>query len=119
MSEFTFSGLGTIERVEIKELNSGKTIKTLVVHTEGKYPQDTPITVFGKLADVDFHKGDVVFIRGRLGGREYQGKYYPDVVAVEVDVIASNHEAKERIPKGKQKEDPLVAQEESNDDVPW
>ncbi len=91
MSEFTFEGQGTLLRVDTFVSKAGKPILTLIFETQGQYPQMIPIKVFGRLADEAkaWTPGTVLFVTGRLGGRDWQGKVYGDSVAVSVEVITA------------------------------
>jgi single-stranded DNA-binding protein len=89
MTDFTFEGQGTLLRIDTFVSKAGKNILTLVLETKGQYPQLVPIKVFGRLAEqaAAWKPGAVLFIRGRLGGRDWQGKVYGDNVANSVDVV--------------------------------
>ncbi len=91
MSEFTFEGQGTLVRVDTFVSKAGKPILTLIFETQGQYPQLIPIKVFGRLADEAkaWTPGTVLFVTGRLGGRDWQGKVYGDNVAVSVEVVTA------------------------------
>ena len=90
MSEdFTFQGQGTLLRVDTFVSRAGKPILTLIFETKGQYPQLIPIKVFGRLADqaAAWKPGSVLSVSGRLGGRDWQGKVYGDIVANTVEVV--------------------------------
>ena len=91
MSEFTFEGQGTLLRVDTFVSKAGKPILTLIFETQGQYPQMIPIKVFGRLADEAkaWTPGAVLFVRGRLGGRDWQGKVYGDNVAISVEIVGA------------------------------
>ena len=86
---FSFEGQGTLDRIDTFEAKSGKEIKTLVLRVGGQYPQLVPVKVFGRTADEvgDVRVGNVLRVSGRLGGRDWNGKVYGDIVATRVDVI--------------------------------
>jgi len=88
MGEFTFKGQGKLQRVDSFTSKAGKTILTLIFETEGKYPQLVPIKVFGRLAEQasGWKPGSMLSVTGRLGGRDWQGKVYGDIVANTVEV---------------------------------
>jgi single-stranded DNA-binding protein len=69
---------------------AGKTILTLICETQGQYPQLVPIKVFGRLAEQAsaWKPGSVLSVSGRLGGRDWQGKVYGDIVANTVEVVS-------------------------------
>ena len=90
MSEdFTFHGQGTLLRIDTFVSKAGKSILTLVFETKGQYPQLIPIKVFGRLAEqaAAWKPGAVLAVNGRLGGRDWQGKVYGDIVATNVEVV--------------------------------
>ena len=89
MSEFTFQGEGTLQRIDTFVSKAGKSILTLVFETKGQYPQLVPIKVFGRLAEqaAAWKPGTVLSVNGRLGGRDWQGKVYGDIVATGVEVV--------------------------------
>jgi single-stranded DNA-binding protein len=92
MSEdFTFQGQGTLLRVDTFVSKAGKPILTLIFETKGQYPQLIPIKVFGRLAEqADAWKpGAVLAVTGRLGGRDWQGKVYGDMIANNVEVVGA------------------------------
>jgi Domain of unknown function (DUF3127) len=87
--DFTFQGQGTLLRVDTFMSKAGKPILTLVFETKGQYPQLIPIKVFGRLAEqaAGWKPGAVLAVNGRLGGRDWQGKVYGDIIATSVDVV--------------------------------
>jgi single-stranded DNA-binding protein len=96
MSEdFTFQGQGTLLRVDTFVSRAGKPILTLIFETKGQYPQLIPIKVFGRLAEqaAAWKPGSVLAVSGRLGGRDWQGKVYGDIVANSVEVVGTPAEA--------------------------
>jgi single-stranded DNA-binding protein len=90
MSEgFNFQGQGTLLRVDTFVSKAGKPILTLIFETKGQYPQLIPIKVFGRLADQAsaWKPGSVLTVNGRLGGRDWNGKVYGDMIANSVEVV--------------------------------
>jgi len=92
--DFTFQGQGTLLRIDTFVSKAGKSILTLVFETKGQYPQLIPIKVFGRLAEQAsaWKPGSVLSVNGRLGGRDWNGKVYGDIVAVSVEVVGSGAE---------------------------
>ncbi len=92
MTEFTFEGQGTLLRIDTFVSKAGKSILTLVFETKGQYPQMVPIKVFGRLAEQAsaWQPGTELFVRGRLGGRDWQGKVYGDNVAISVERVSQS-----------------------------
>jgi len=90
MSEdFTFRGQGTLLRVDTFVSKAGKPILTLIFETKGQYPQLIPIKVFGRLAEQAsaWKPGAVLAVSGRLGGRDWNGKVYGDIIANTVEIV--------------------------------
>jgi single-stranded DNA-binding protein len=87
--EFTFQGQGTLLRVDTFTSKAGKPILTLIFETKGQYPQMIPIKVFGRLAEqaAAWKPGAVLAVNGRLGGRDWNGKVYGDIVANSVEIV--------------------------------
>lgn len=92
--DFTFQGQGTLLRVDTFVSKAGKNIVTLIFETKGQYPQLIPIKVFGRLAEQAsaWKPGAVLAVNGRLGGRDWQGKVYGDIIANSVEVVGSEAE---------------------------
>jgi single-stranded DNA-binding protein len=91
-SGFEFSGSGRLDRIDTFTTKAGKDIVTLVLQVEGAYPQLVPIKFFGRLADAAaaLTKGDVVEVTGHLGGRDWNGKVYGDIVGETLDVVVAS-----------------------------
>jgi single-stranded DNA-binding protein len=89
---FTFQGQGTLLRVDTFVSRAGKPVVTLVFEIKGQYPQLIPIKVFGRLAEqaAKWKPGAVLAVNGRLGGRDWQGKVYGDIIANSVEVVAED-----------------------------
>ena len=118
--DFTFQGQGTLLRVDTFVSKAGKPILTLIFETKGQYPQLIPIKVFGRLAEqaASWKPGMVLAVNGRLGGRDWQGKVYGDMVANSVEVVGAA--AEEHAGSGNASFDPREAPPpHSDDDVPF
>jgi single-stranded DNA-binding protein len=89
--DFTFNGQGTLLRVDTFISKAGKPILTLIFETKGQYPQLIPIKVFGRLAEqaAAWKPGSTLAVSGRLGGRDWQGKVYGDMIANSVEVVGA------------------------------
>lgn len=81
MSDFTFEGQGAIKLVEKFVSKEGKRWLKIVVETDGKWPQAIPVVVFGQMATHEFSVGEMVLVRGTIGGKQWNGKYFADVKA--------------------------------------
>jgi hypothetical protein len=87
---FTFDGRGRLDRIDTYTTKAGKDIITLVLQVEGSYPQLVPIKFFGRMADEAKSRkvGDVLEVTGHLGGRDWNGKVYGDIVGESIEVVA-------------------------------
>jgi single-stranded DNA-binding protein len=87
--DFTFHGQGTLSRVDTFVSKAGKSIVTLIFETKGQYPQLIPIKVFGRLAEqaAEWKPGMVLAVNGRLGGRDWNGKVYGDMIANSIETV--------------------------------
>lgn len=84
---------GTVSRVDHFEMKAGKDIVTLILDVpDDKYPQLVPIKVFGRLAGEsgDWHPGAEVLVKGHLGGRDWNGRVFGDIVGESVEVVAGS-----------------------------
>jgi len=86
---FTFTGRGRFVRADKFVTKAGKDIITIILEVDGKYPQVVPVKVFGRLAETasSFKAGEIVEVTGRLGGRDWNGKVYGDIVAETVEAM--------------------------------
>ncbi len=121
LSEFTFQGEGTLLRIDTFVSKAGKSILTLIFETKGQYPQMVPIKVFGRLAEeaAAWTPGSVLSVSGRLGGRDWQGKVYGDIVANSVEVVTKAADGDLRGPPGVEPPSDLGAPPLVDDDVPF
>lgn len=99
-----FEFQGELSRIDTFTTNKGKQILTLVFELGGQFPQTVPIKVFGRLADRanEWKKGATVNVTGKLGGRSWNDKVYPDIVAESVEVMSGQQE----LPTGKPADEP-------------
>jgi single-stranded DNA-binding protein len=119
--DFTFQGQGTLLRVETFVSKAGKNILTLIFETKGQYPQLIPIKVFGRLAEQAsaWKPGALLAVNGRLGGRDWQGKVYGDIIANSVELVG-DPTAEEHSGAGRSSFDPRdPAPPPGDDDVPF
>lgn len=91
MSKNTFEITARIDRVDSFTSKAGKEIITVVLQTEGSYPQLVPIKFFGRMAEEakQYAKGDAVEITGELGGREYNGRVYGENIGRAIDRVGA------------------------------
>ena len=108
MNEFRITG--QLEKTETFVTKAGKNIITIVLAIDGKWPQYVPIKLFGGLADKYGHlaPGIEITVQGKLGGREWNGKFYAENTANDVEV---HHDASATVAKA-------LPRDES-DDVPF
>lgn len=99
-SGFAFEGRGPVDRVTTFTSKSGNDIVTVVVALGGQYPQLVPVKFFGKLAAIaaKVKRDDAVEITGRLGGRDWHGKIYGDIIGESIVVAGATEEAPESSP---------------------
>jgi hypothetical protein len=106
---FSFEGQGVLERIDTYTASSGKEILTLFVHVAGRYPKTIPCKMFGKSADkLGVITGMHIKIEGYLGGNEWKGKMYPEVIATHVYPVdaAGGAPAQQPLPTGKDEPPP-------------
>lgn len=91
-SGFAFDGRGRLDRIDTYTTKAGKDIITLVLQVEGTFPQLVPIKFFGRMAEEarSCKVGDVLEVTGRLGGRDWNGKVYADIVGESIEVVAES-----------------------------
>ncbi|MEN6547582.1 MAG: DUF3127 domain-containing protein [Armatimonadia bacterium] len=113
-----FDLTGTLNRIDRFETKAGKTMLTLILDVDkgSKYPQVCPVKIFGRTADMasDWHTGDVLEITGRLGGRDWNGRVFGDIVAESVEVVS-----KAAAPSPAQGELPTGNAPPESDDCPF
>jgi hypothetical protein len=97
-----FTLTAKLDRIDTFNAKSGKVYRTLILVTEGQYPQTIPIKLLGRCADStpDYPAGTVLRIEGRLGGRDVNGRCYGDNVADTIEVVGEVAQAKGAVPSG-------------------
>ena len=100
----SFTLRGTLRRIDSIPTKTGNDILVLIVDVDGQYPQVVPVKVFGRTCDDarNLETGARVEITGRLGGREWNGKIYPDIIALHVHQVEEPKQAS--LPTGAQPE---------------
>lgn len=90
MSKNTFEYEGTLTRVDTFTTNKGGKILTLVFFEDGQWPKWIAAKVFGRATEgvSEWTPGTKLRLSGRLSGREYNGKIYPEIVAEAVEVVS-------------------------------
>jgi single-stranded DNA-binding protein len=87
MNEFKIEG--KFLRIDVRE-TKGKEYKTLILDVEdGNRPQVVPIRLWGRTVDEsrEWRPGDVLLVKGKLGGRSWQDKVFGDNSAETVEVV--------------------------------
>jgi len=104
----TFTIRGTYERTDTFVTKNGKEIVTLILGTDGQYPQLVPIKCFGRMSDTakECGKGDMVEVTGRLGGRDWNGKVFGEAVAETIEIVGGKNATKASTPPSE--EDPSI-----------
>ncbi len=102
---------GTIHLVESSETKSGKTFVTLVIDTGGEYAQKVQHGRHGLRVNVQYN----------LRGREWDGKYYADLVAWKVTSIREGAPAPPPAAPVHRQAPPAPApvQHDDDDDIPF
>lgn len=95
-----------------KGKNGDWTKKTVVVQTASKYNNLVPIEFFNSEANCS--QGDEVEVEFFVGGREYQGKYYPQLDGNKVTVIGNPS-----VPTHQEAAAQMAAVEDEQDDLPF
>jgi single-stranded DNA-binding protein len=93
MNEFKIEG--KFLRIDVRE-TKGKEYKTLILDVEGgSYPQVVPIRLWGRTVEESkqWRPGDVLLVKGKLGGRDWAGKVYGDNSADSVQVVGEAQRA--------------------------
>lgn len=96
MSDSYFTLKGRISNIERKATKAGKTFTVARVEFDAisKFPKTVEVKLFGKAERSDFEVGDLVEITGTLGGREWNGRVFNDIVANQIAVYIRSHESK-------------------------
>jgi len=79
---------GRLASVTVEPTKNGKEIAKLIVETDAPEwmntttKDQTQVIVFGKSIELvrGFKAGDLISVLGRVRGREYNGKWYTDVI---------------------------------------
>lgn len=85
-----FSGIVVrVLRVESSASKANKVFRTLITEADGKWKQVIPFKVFGHVAEVvgELDPGSMVKISGRLGGREWNGRVFGEMVAESIELL--------------------------------
>jgi single-stranded DNA-binding protein len=101
MSRNTFEIEGKFNRIDVREAK-GREYKTLILDVEdGNRPQVVPIRLWGRTVDEsrEWRPGDVLLVKGKLGGRSWQDKVFGDNSADSVQVI-EKAQAQGELPQG-------------------
>lgn len=87
---------GAVYSIDFQRTRNGKEWVKLVLEVSERFGQErstyyVPIECFGRSADAlsNVASGDIVSVSARVVSREYQGKYYVDIKADSVTVLAS------------------------------
>ena len=87
--QIDFEFTGAVWAIESKTTRNDKKFTALVLERErGKYKDYCCVTFWQSLPD-GCAVGAVVTASGRIGGREYNGKYYSDLTAAHLSVKAA------------------------------
>ena len=84
---------GQVHDVLTKEVGQkNTTIKTVVIDLKSDYNPYLPIDFIGKSLEAaeGVKKGDQVAVSVNLGGREWQGKYFPNIGGWKLEITSSS-----------------------------
>lgn len=97
---FAFDGRGRLEKIETFTTKNGKDIVTLMLRVEGMYPQLVPVKFFGRIAEdaKEIDVGEVVEVTGRLGGRDWNGRVYGEIVGESIEVVGEGGSRQQELP---------------------
>ena len=92
MDKMTIEFEGVLASVEKKTSAKGTAFANMVVDRSYDYKGETkhepiPLTAFGDAAKTDAGDGDVVKVTARVGGREYNGKFYAQLTATKIEAV--------------------------------
>lgn len=86
----TFTLEGKVLRVETFVTKAGKSIQTVVIEIpDDKFPSQCGVKFWGRTAEkaATLAPGTTVNITGKLGGREWQGRTFSEVIGQAFEVI--------------------------------
>ena len=123
MSRNTFEIEGKFNRIDVRE-SKGREYKTLILDVEGgTYPQVVPLRLWGRTNEesASWRPGDVLLVKGKLGGRSWNDKVFGDNSADSVTVISGQREEpKGNPPAGPQQVGAIPAKPaDGSDSVPF
>lgn len=96
--------LGTVKQILNTETRGTPpkqlTIKKIVVTTPGKYPQDVAIDFLNKNIDNlnPIKVGDDVEVKVNLRSKEYQGKWYSNIIGYSIALRQAEVESSDQLP---------------------
>ena len=112
---------GKVEKVlELQEFPSGFYKQTLVIKTGDKFPQLIPIEFAKEKTELlnGLGPGNEVTVMFDLRGREWNGKYYPDINGWKIE-RPENSGAPVQKKEPEPAEDLELVEEEDEDDIPF
>ena len=78
--------------------------QTFVIETQEQYPKKLAFDVFGadRIANFDIHLGEVINVSFDIDAREYQGRYFNQIRAWNVNKVSQQATAQSRAGVGQQ-----------------
>ena len=78
--------------------------QTYVIETQEQYPKKVAFDVFGadRIANFDIHLGEVINVSFDIDAREYQGRYFNQIRAWNVNKVSQQATAQSRAGVGQQ-----------------
>ena len=114
---------GTIKLIQDAEtFASGFTKRVFVLTVEdGKYPQDICLETLQDKVSIldDLNEGDVVDAKFDIRGREYNGRYFNNLVCWAVESIAAGKPTNEDAPHSEADRPKTGTPDEFDDDIPF
>lgn len=105
-----------VEKGTAKNGNEWKK-QSIVIETDGQYPKKICFTLWGdKIDQADFSEGDVVQARVDIESREYNGRWYTDVKAWQVQKAGAGSTRDEY---NQEPDVTSFSADDENDDLPF
>lgn len=82
----TWTFTGRVARIETRNTKTGKEFRNLTIsQPDGQYTRLCVCTLWGGSHSNGLHEGAEVTAKGRIDGREYNGKYYAGLTATAIE----------------------------------
>lgn len=116
-----------VEKVlDVQEFSSGFYKQTLVLRTDGNYPQSIPIEFMKDKTSLlqNVRTGDRVMVKFDIGGREWNGRYFSQITGFYLRVDESSSPTKpvgqpEHQPPPQSEPDTSTNEIDDDDEIPF